>query len=124
MGALGEAWARQMYERRGYRIVDSNVFNHWGKRLGEIDFIAVGPRYIVFVEVKTRALAVSRFGTGLEAVDGRKQRRLLAMSRLFLSYHGQYQKLQPRIDVCVVICGLDKRPQRAIIILNAVDDSD
>ncbi len=123
LGRLGEEFARAEYAKQGYRIVASNVFNHRGKRLGEIDFIAVKNRDIVFVEVKTRAAAVGRFGPAAGAVNYYKQQRLVRMVHVFLRQHQEFFKFRPRIDVCVVVCGLDKRPQNAIIIPNAVEDS-
>lgn len=122
LGQSGEMWARRMYERRGYKIFGSNIFNRKGKRIGEIDFVAIGPRYIVFVEVKTRTKQTGRFGLPQESVNFFKQQRLLRMIKWFLIQNPKFQNLAPRIDVCVIICGLDKHPQRAIIIPNAVED--
>ncbi len=70
-GAAGEARAARVLARRGYRIVERNV------RVGgvEVDIIAARQTTIVFVEVKTRRGC--RHGAPEEAVDARKQRRLV-----------------------------------------------
>jgi len=123
LGRLGEVFAQAEYKKQGYKILGANVFNRRGKRMGEIDFVATKGRNIVFVEVKTRTSPGGRFGLPQESVNFYKQQRLLRMVKLFLLQHPEFQKFTPRIDVCVVICGLDKLPQRAIIIPNAVEDS-
>lgn len=123
LGQRGEEFAREEYGRQGYKIIGNNVFNRRGKRMGEIDFVAAKAREIIFVEVKTRNQAEGRFGLPQEAVNFYKQQRLLRMVKLFLLQHAEFKNFTPRIDVCVVICGLDRRPQRVIIIPNAVEDS-
>ena len=69
LGRLGEEFARAEYARQGFRIIASNIFNRRGKKMGELDFIALNGRDIVFVEVKTRSAASARFGTDPAAVS-------------------------------------------------------
>ena len=73
LGSAGEAVVAAWYERRGYEILERN----WRCREGEIDVIARLDDVVVICEVKTRS--TDRFGSGLDAVDGRKQRRLRAL---------------------------------------------
>lgn len=123
LGQLGEMEAQQEYKSRGYEILAANFFNRKGKRLGEVDFVARGKSTIIFVEVKTRTANTSRFGTGAEAVDFFKQRKLLKAVKLFLQSHQEYANLQPQIDVCLVEQNpVDKGLKCVKIISNAVED--
>jgi putative endonuclease len=63
---------------------------------GEIDIVAFDHGVIVFIEVKAR-----RAGTGLEAVDARKQRRLSRLATAFLSGQGWLGRAA-RFDVIAV----------------------
>ena len=52
-------------------------------RLGEIDLICEDGATIVFVEVKARRSG--QFGPGSAAVDGRKQRRIMAIAAIYMA---------------------------------------
>lgn len=54
VGSLGENLGCRYLKRNGYKILDTNYCNTFGRRLGEIDIIAQKKKEIVFVEVKTR----------------------------------------------------------------------
>ncbi len=123
LGQAGEEAAQKEYQVRGFEILAANFFNRTGKRLGEVDFVARSKDAIIFVEVKTRAAKESRFGTGAEAVDVYKQRKLLKAVKLFLLNHQEYAGLRPQIDVCLVEQSpFDKSLKCAKIITNAVED--
>ena len=123
LGQLGEEAAQQEYEKRGFKIIASNFSNQKGLRLGEVDFIAADKHRIIFVEVKTRTSAASKFGTGAEAVDRFKQAKLLKAVKIFLQKNPKYQSFQPQIDVCVVNASvIDKAGESVKIIANAVED--
>ncbi len=124
VGALGESLAQEEYRKDGFEIIASNVFNHTGKQLGEIDFVAKNEIKLVFVEVKARTDAVDRFGGGAVSVGFAKQRKLLKAVKIFLTNHRELNHLQPRIDVCVVVLSkLDKTVKSVTIIPNAVEDT-
>ncbi len=94
IGALGEHAAEVFLIANGYEIAARN----FSCRYGEIDRVARGEGYLVFVEVKTRAKGAPVEGE--EAVDRRKQERLRAAAALWLQ---QFPTgLQPRFDVIVV----------------------
>jgi putative endonuclease len=78
-GRQGEDAAAAWYRAAGYRILERN----WRCARGEIDLIVALDSTVVFVEVKARSSA--RFGSGFEAVDWRKQRRVRQLARLWLS---------------------------------------
>ena len=81
-GALGERIAAEHLERRGLEIVDRN----YRTRNGELDLVATSARALVFCEVKTRVAGGTRGPAGpLDAIGPRKQRRLRALAREWLS---------------------------------------
>ncbi len=123
LGQMGEEFAQKEYKQRAYSIIAANFFNKKGLRLGEIDFIAKNKSQIIFVEVKTRSSAESKFGTAAESVNVFKQLKILKAVKVFLQRHPKYQTLQPQIDVCIISYNeLDKNPFSAKIIANAVED--
>ena len=81
LGAQGEARAAEFLEGEGYRIMARNV------RAGgvEIDLIVRRGIWWAFVEVKTRRS--QRYGRPEEAVDERKQARLVRGAGAWLADH-------------------------------------
>jgi len=77
-GHRGEDLAVDFLLAKGYRIVTRN----WRIKAGEIDIIAQDGDTLVFCEVKTRSS--NRCGTGAEAVDCRKQRKIVQVASLYL----------------------------------------
>lgn len=100
LGAEGEERAAAHLARRGYRILERNA------RAGgvEIDLVVARGGLVVFVEVKTRR--AGGFGGALEAVDRRKQARLVAGARAWLQGRGQ-RFARARFDV--VACWKDRQ---------------
>ena len=94
LGNFGEERAARYLRRRGYRIVERN----FRCRQGEIDLIAEGRGFLVFVEVKLRK--DERFAEAREFVTAAKQRRILAAAQLWLTQHETDR--QPRFDVVEV----------------------
>ena len=94
LGAWGEKVAREYLLCHGYAIGGENT------RIGnyEIDFIAEKDGMIVFVEVKTRS---THFADPLEAVDSRKQARLVRAADEYI--RAMNIKLEPRFDIITVI---------------------
>jgi len=81
-GRFGEAAAARWYRRAGYRVLATN----WHCREGELDLVVSRDGAVTFVEVKARSSA--RFGTGAEAVDHRKQRRVRTAAIRWLDHSG------------------------------------
>lgn len=79
LGQSAEALARRYLEAEGLRVVEAN------KRTkgGELDLVAWDNEILVFVEVKARSHA--RFGRPEEAVDQRKQKRLIEAAGAYLA---------------------------------------
>jgi putative endonuclease len=80
LGAAGERRAAWFYRLRGYAIVARNVRS----RGGEIDLIVRRGKTLVFVEVKTRQSLTA--GAGYDAVDLRKQQRLVDLAGVWLAH--------------------------------------
>ena len=102
-GTLGERAAEEFLLKKGYRTVARNV------RISryEIDLIAENKDFLIFVEVKSRAVPYltadgsSPFQiTPAMAVNKEKQRRILYAAQLYLLKHPT--KKQPRLDVIEV----------------------
>jgi putative endonuclease len=80
-GRFGEEAAAQWYLAAGYRILDRN----WRCARGEIDLVVADNNTLVFAEVKART--TTRFGSGFDAVDRRKQARVRQVAAHWLSDH-------------------------------------
>lgn len=78
LGKEGERLAENYLKEKRYKIVERN----FRCAVGELDLIALDQRVIVFVEVKTRT--GFGFGTPLEAVEFRKQQRMIHAAQYFL----------------------------------------
>ena len=80
-GALWEGEAARYLEEAGYEIVERN----YRTRAGEIDLIAHKGNLLVFVEVKMRSSEA--FGRPEEAIDSRKQKKIIEIAQLYLAEH-------------------------------------
>lgn len=79
IGTFGENAAAEYLEEKGYEILERN----FKTPAGEIDIIALSPEDVyVFVEVKTRSS--SKFGLACEAVDRRRQLRIMRTAQIYL----------------------------------------
>jgi putative endonuclease len=78
-GKEGERIAEIFLRKKGYKLVERN----YRCAAGELDLIMLDRRVIVFVEVKTRSGI--RYGTPLEAVEVRKQQKMIYAAQFFLS---------------------------------------
>jgi putative endonuclease len=92
LGKEGERVAEQYLKKKGYKLVERN----YRCAAGELDLIVLDRRVVVFVEVKTRT--GQGFGSPLEAVEFRKQRKMIRAAQYFLSAKGLHQR-DARFDV-------------------------
>ncbi len=100
LGAEGEARAARHLERRGWRILARNT-----RAAGvEIDLVAMRAGVLAFVEVKTRRSRAA--GAPEEAVDARKQARLVRGAAGWLREH-RVRSRRVRFDV--IVCEADGR---------------
>lgn len=94
-GDRGESAAAAFLQKHGYTVREKN----YRTKFGEIDIIAENDEYIVFAEVKTRA--VSSFERPVAAVDRKKQKRLIKTALLWLDENDTEKAV--RFDVVEVV---------------------
>lgn len=96
-GSRYEQLAAASLVRMGFEILEQN----YRCRAGEIDLIAREQRYLVFIEVKYRSSGQS--GDPAEAVDRKKQRRIIKTARYYLMTHGYSEDTPCRFDVAAIL---------------------
>ena len=92
LGKAGEQVAEQYLKNKGYKLIERN----YRCAAGELDLIVLDRRVVVFVEVKTRS--GHGYGSPLEAVEFRKQRKMIQVAQCFLSEKKLHQR-DARFDV-------------------------
>lgn len=95
-GKDAESRALRFLESHGLRCVTRN----YRCKRGEIDLIVQDQDSLVFIEVRYRRQ--SRFGSGAETVDWRKQSKLIACARHYLQRHPDAASQPCRFDVLSV----------------------
>ena len=113
LGDMGERWAREYLEARGYRLLETN----YRCRKGEVDIVAEHEGCLVFVEVRTRS--GPGFGTPEESVTAAKQRRLAALALTYVQSHRGLPS-DWRIDVVAIEVDRAGQVARTTVIKNAV----
>ncbi len=97
-GRRGEDLACEFLKKNGYRIVERN----FRCKIGEVDIIALGEGCICFVEVKARTRL--DYGMPRDAVDRRKQWKLIRSAQVYLKMHpGFAQNRTPRMDIIEIL---------------------
>lgn len=107
LGRHGEKLAARHLRRHGYKVLHRNFR---GARGGEIDLVCRHHDTLVFVEVKTRSS--EDFGRPLDAVDRKKQRRILRGSMAWLRML-DLPDIVFRFDVVEVL--VDEPPRISVI---------
>jgi putative endonuclease len=92
LGKEGERIAELFLKKKGYKLIERN----YRCTAGELDLVMLDHRVIVFVEVKTRTGI--GYGTPLEAVESRKQQKMVYAAQFFLSAKKLGQR-EARFDV-------------------------
>lgn len=95
-GANAEELACRYLLQQGLRLITRN----YHCRQGEIDLIMRDTDNLVFVEVRYRRQ--SRYGSGLESVNRRKQQRITHCATHYLHRHPRAGNLAARFDVVAV----------------------
>ncbi len=96
LGDRGERAAVKFLKKQGYRILAKQHRNTFG----EIDIIAQDGPTTVFVEVKTRTS--DKDGQPFEAVDRRRQERLVRAGLAWLKKHNRLE-LPARFDIISIL---------------------
>lgn len=94
-GRIGERLAQEYLRKGQYKILESNFRN----RIGEIDIIASKKGKLIFIEVKSRKSLI--YGLPYEAVNYRKQRKIINTSMSYIQYKGLRDR-QIRYDIIEV----------------------
>ena len=94
-GKLGEDLAVKYLLSKGYKLLARNYRN----KIGEIDIIVEKDGIIIFVEVKSRTS--TNYGYGYEAVNRRKQEKIINCSHIYCKQNGLYNS-QLRYDIIEV----------------------
>lgn len=107
LGRQGEDQAERFLRRIGYRIVGRNVTNPSGRRLGEIDIVALDGDKVVFVEVKARKSADMPLGL---AIRSEKLRRLARIGEWYMKQAGWLDR-KYRFDMVGIVECPGKEPE-------------
>jgi putative endonuclease len=114
VGAKGEKEAQKYLKKQGYKIIDRNWCNENGKRIGEIDIIAMdtATNQTVFVEVKTRKL--KRYNESVlpeEQITKSKLNKMNKIAEVYIKENELWDVLW-RIDaVSVIFVQNEKKPK-------------
>lgn len=84
-GREGEALAKQLIVRKGYRVIAENFLC----REGEIDLIALHRKELVFIEVKTRR--GDTFGSPAESITRAKLQKMQHAAAVFRQRTGLWK---------------------------------
>jgi putative endonuclease len=117
LGERGELAAVKFLRRLGYKVVAHGARGQFG----ELDIICVDGRTIVFVEVKTRHSHDA--GHPADAVDDKKQRRLVRLGLAYLKRHDLLESCQARFDIVAITWPDLKRPPTIEHFKNAFEPS-
>ena len=109
-GDIGENRAAEYLKGLGYEIMERN----YRTELGEIDIIAAGEGYLIFVEVKTRLN--ENHGYGADAVNYRKRKKINEVASQYIKKYRLFNSAV-RFDI-VEVYTEDKRVEH---IKNAFD---
>lgn len=115
MGRLGEKFAREYLEKKGYTIIETNFYC----RFGEIDIIVKLNDEISFVEVKTRGQEL--FGNPADSVNSIKKNRIYKVAEFYTYIHELYD-VPMSLDVIEVYI-YEKDKKRIVHMKNAIIDN-
>ena len=93
-GKRGEELAAEFLQNKGYVILEKN----WRRGYLEVDLICMDKKYLVLVEVKTRADL--RHGTPEEFVTRKKEKNLLDAAEKYIEIKGLENEV--RFDIVSV----------------------
>ena len=109
-GNLAEFIARMVFRLKGYKILKKNHKGKLKMPAGEVDFIALKNKTIIFVEVKKRQTLEKAF----YAIKPNQQKRIINAAKLFIKQNPHYQNCNIRFDAVLI-----KLPMNIVHIKNA-----
>lgn len=119
IGNIAEEAVAELYRANSFKILARNFYNHRGKILGEIDFVAFKNNHLHFVEVKARS--ANAFVTALESFTHAKRRKVLRAAVYFLTRFPSFAQSQIHFDLAAVELSIDKSPKKIKIHSDAID---
>lgn len=108
LGELGESIATKYLKKSGYKILETNFKNDFGKRLGEIDIIAQNDNELVFVEVKTRIASNKALIIPEENISRNKLHKLGKIIAYYIKRNNLWDKTY-RIDAISLLIDKNNR---------------
>lgn len=93
-GMQGEEMAAQMFERKGFEILE----RRYKTKFGEVDIIAAQDDVLVFAEVKAR----KTIDDALLSIRPQARQRIQNAALYFLSTHEEYASYDMRFDVVAI----------------------
>lgn len=115
LGEQLETVALRYLEARGLTLICRN----FQCKLGELDLIMRDAQMLVFIEVRYRRC--ERFGSAVESVDRRKQRKLLRTAQIYLNVQRFSQREPCRFDILGITLNDAAQEYRFDWIANAFD---
>lgn len=113
VGEFGEKIARNLLEKKGYKIIEKN----YRCKEGEIDIIAEIKKSLVFVEVRTKSS--DKFGSPEESITSNKKEKIVNSVFNYLNYHNNLYQTW-RIDFIGIELTGDGKVKRLNHIENAI----
>lgn len=98
-GKTAEFLARMFLRCKGYRIICKNFGAVKKMNIGEIDFIALKNKTVVFVEVKNR----KSMSDAAYAISPNQQKRIIRGAQNFLKHNPKFDKYDKRFDAVLVV---------------------
>lgn len=96
IGGMNEEMAISYLVENNFQIVKQN----YRCKVGEIDIIALKDNILRFIEVKYRKNDM--YGSPLEAVNQRKQNKIMKAASWFLNENKQFENVQCSLDVIAI----------------------
>ncbi len=96
IGGIYEEKSVNYLKQNGFQIISQN----YRCKVGEIDIIAIKENILRFIEVKYRKNDL--YGTPMEAVHQKKQKKIMKAASCFLIENQQFQNMQCSFDVMSV----------------------
>jgi putative endonuclease len=103
VGKLGEEFARNYLENKGYQILEAN----WRHGKAEVDLIARHGRVLVFVEIKTRTSTA--FGRPEEFLSPKQEALLSKAAARYMDRIGHQWEI--RFDVVSINLEIPEKPE-------------
>ena len=112
-GHIAEFLARLFFRLKGYRILKKNYKSALKIPAGEVDFIALKNKTLVFVEVKKRqSIEIARY-----AIKPNQKKRIVNAAKLFIHQNKHFQNHNIRFDAIFI-----KLPLSIVHIKNAWEE--